>query len=60
MSAEDIVIEFSSSKEGTLIMTDPKGHLADYTDILKRNGYKIIELNLKEGGTKWPNHSQKK
>lgn len=59
MSAEDIVIEFSSSKEGALIMTDPKGELADYTDILKRNGYKIIELNLKEGETKWPNHSQK-
>lgn len=32
---------------GPTFITDPK------------NGYKIIELNLKEGGTKWPNHSQK-
>lgn len=58
MSAEDIVIEFSSSKEGALIMTDPKGELADYTDLLKRKGYKIIEHNLKEGGTKWPNQKR--
>lgn len=57
MSAEDIVINFLSLKEGIVI--DPKGELVDYTDSLKRNGYKIIELNLKEGGTKWPNHSQK-
>ena len=34
------------------IVTDTKGYLADCTDLLKRNGYKIIELNLKEGGTK--------
>mgnify|MGYP000332149346 FL=1 len=25
-------------------MTDPKGYLVDCTDILKRNGFKVIKL----------------
>mgnify|MGYP007065846639 CR=1 FL=1 len=30
--------------EGPWIMTDPKGYLVDCTDILKRNGFKVIKL----------------
>ena len=58
MSAEDIeekdeyannLIKHLFSKEGPcgegpMFMIDPKGKLADCTDLLKKNGFKIIKL----------------